>query len=307
MQPEHPIYVVSKGRWELRHTVKFLIATHVPFHLVVEASEAEQYAEMLLVDYEIAPEEVLLVLPPSYKDDYDTFSDVGIEGTTGPGPARNYAWDHAIETGHDWHWVMDDNIRSMYFLANNRKVRAGDGTPFRIMEHFAQQYANLAMCGPQYELFVPRKVKRKPLVMNTRIYSCNLIRNDAPFRWRGRYNEDTDLSIRMLKDGWCTVLFQTILQDKIATQHVKGGNTDEFYHAGTWDKSRMLYQMHPDCTVIKEQFGRWHHRVDYQKAAKTNILVRDPLAGTTPVDWNLNTMDIDQGVAVGPGVRTEVV
>jgi len=28
-----------------------------------------------------------------------------------------------------------------------------------------------------------------------------LIRNDIPYRWRAKYNEDTDLSLRVLKDG----------------------------------------------------------------------------------------------------------
>lgn len=32
-----------------------------------------------------------------------------------------------------------------------------------------------------------------------RAFPCILIQNDIPFRWRGRYNEDTDLSLRALK------------------------------------------------------------------------------------------------------------
>jgi len=44
-----------------------------------------------------------------------------------------------------------------------------------------------------------------------------LIRNDVPYRWRGRYNEDTDLSLRMLKDRWCTIQFNAFLQGKAAT------------------------------------------------------------------------------------------
>ncbi len=77
---------------------------------------------------------------------------------------------------------------------------------------FVLRYENIAMAGPNYFMFAPRKRKHPPFSLNTRIYSCNLIRNDLPFRWRARYNEDTDLSLRMLKAGWCTVLFYVFLK-----------------------------------------------------------------------------------------------
>src|SRR5581483_6046093 len=113
-----------------------------------------------------------------------------------------------IAKGHTWHWVMDDNI--LYFMRfnHNLKVPVSDGAMFVAMEDFCLRYRNVAMAGPNYRMFVPRKRNDKPpYTLNTRIYSCNLIRNDVPYRWRGRYNEDTDLSLRMLKDKWCTILF----------------------------------------------------------------------------------------------------
>jgi hypothetical protein len=117
---------------------------------------------------------------------------------------------------------------------------------------------------------------RPPFILNTRIYSCNLIRNDAPFRWRGRYNEDTDLSLRMLKAGWCTVQFNAFLQWKKWTQQLKGGNTAEFYaREGTLAKSQMQVAMHPDVSRLVWKFGRWHHHVDYRRFRK-NTLRRRP-------------------------------
>ena len=52
------------------------------------------------------------------------------------------------------------------------------------------------------------------------------------YGWRGRYNEDTDLSLRALKDGWCTVLFNAFLIGKVTTMRMKGGNTDNVYTDG---------------------------------------------------------------------------
>ena len=65
------------------------------------------------------------------------------------------------------------------------------------------------------------------------------------------------------------------------TQALTGGNTTEFYHAehlgeddpklgtynvgGTFQKSAMLKEMHPDETELVCKYGRWHHEVNYDK------------------------------------------
>jgi hypothetical protein len=154
-------------------------------------------------------------------------------------------------------------------------VRVGNGAAFRAMEDFVLRYENVAMAGPNYEMFVPRKQKVPPFVLNTRIYSCNLIRNNIQFRWRGRYNEDTDLSLRILKAGLCTVQFNAFLQLKTTTQVLKGGNTEAFYSKeGTLPKSQMLVQMHPDVAELKYKFSRIHHHVDYSGFKKIKLKKR---------------------------------
>ena len=257
MNPRFPLYIVSKGRSESRLTAKALEAMGVPYHIIVEAQERDAYAAV------IDPARVL-VLDPEYQRRYETCDELGDAKSKGPGAARNFAWEHSIAAGAEWHWVMDDNISCFARLHENLKVPLGDGTGFRVMEDFALRYRNLAMAGPQYWMFAPRKKAWPPYVTNTRIYSCNLIRNDLPFRWRGRYNEDTDLSLRMLKAGWCTVQFNAFLQYKMPTQTLRGGNTADFYAVeGTKAKSEMLYTLHPDVTKLLIRYGRPHHYVDY--------------------------------------------
>jgi len=269
MTPQFPIYIVSKGRWESRVTARRLTEMQVPFWIVVEAQERAQYAQV------IDPARIL-VLDPGYQERYDCYDGLGGEKSRGPGPARNFAWDHAVAAGHPWHWVMDDNLQGFYRLHRNTKIKLGDGTCFRAMEDFALRYKNLAMAGPNYEFFVPRRERKAPFGLNTRIYSCNLIRNDVPFRWRGRYNEDTDLSLRMLKAGWCTVQFNAFLQKKVTTQTMTGGNTTEFYaREGTLAKSRMLVAMHPDVTKLVWKFNRWHHHVDYSGFARLKLVRKE--------------------------------
>lgn len=272
MKPNYPIYIVSKGRWESRLTAKSLEEMNVPYYIIVEQQEYDLYAAV------IDPEKIL-VLPTKYLDEYDTFDDLGATKSRGPGAARNFAWDHSISLGAKWHWVMDDNISGFCRLNRNEQYVAKTGSIFRAAEDFVDRYKNVAQAGLEYRFFSGGKRRYKPpFRLNTRIYSCILNRNDVPFRWRGRYNEDTDLSLRMLKAGWATVLFHCFTQNKAATQTVKGGNHTDFYEKeGTLPKSEMLVKMHPDLSKLVERWGRWHHEVDYSPFKNIPLIRKDNL------------------------------
>ena len=264
--PRFPVYIVSKGRWERNPTSRALKEMGVPFYMVVEAHEKDEYLN-------IVDDGQILILPQKYLDDYDTFW-IDDDARKGPGAARNFVWDHSIENGYEWHWVMDDNLESFERLNDNMKVKCTDGTPLYVCEDYVLRYTNIAQAGLNYAIFCPASDSRPPVKINTRIYSCLLIRNDVPYRWRGRYNEDTDLSLRMMKDGWCTVQFNQFLIGKRATQSMRGGNSAEFYdEEGTKNKSQMLADMHPDVARVIWKWNRWHHHVDY-KPFKKNILIK---------------------------------
>ena len=47
MNPRHPIYVVSKGRWRRRTTARYLDRMGVPYRIVVEPQEREAYAAVI--------------------------------------------------------------------------------------------------------------------------------------------------------------------------------------------------------------------------------------------------------------------
>jgi hypothetical protein len=271
MNPKYPLYIPSKGRAESRLTSRALDAMGVPYRIVIEEQEWPAYSSQV-------PENRLLILDRAYQRNYETCDSLGDTKSKGPGPARNFIWEHAISEGYPWHWVMDDNIRLFLRFNKNLKVPVKDGTIFRCMEDFCERYKNVAMAGPQYFRFIPRKAKTTPVIFNTRIYSCNLIRNDIPYRWRGRYNEDTDLSLRVLKDGWCTVQFNSFLSWKEDTNKIKGGNTEAFYaKEGTRPKSEMQVKLHPDVSRIVNRFGRFHHYVNYRPFKKNRLILRDDI------------------------------
>ena len=231
----------------------------VPYHIVIEPQELVQYSASI-------EREKILTLP---------FSNLG----QGSIPARNWVWEHAIDSGAERHWIMDDNIRWFYRMNQRIRIKVADGTILWIMEDFVDRYTNIALAGPNYASFAMTTLASRgkaPMTLNTRVYSCILIRNDLPYRWRGRYNEDTDLSLRALKDGWCTVLFNAFLCGKQATMTMKGGNTDELYKGdGRLKMAQSLQAQHPDVTKITWKWNRWQHQVDYSRF-RTNRLIRKP-------------------------------
>lgn len=267
--PRYPVYIPSKSRAGIAKTMRALDLMDVPYRIVVEEAQHDDYASHYGA-------ERLLVLDPAYQSAYDTCDDQGDLFSKGSGPARNFIWDHAQAEGADRHWIMDDNIVLFERYHENQRIPVADGTVLRAMEDFCDRYLNVALAGPNYHMFVPSRAKRPPFRTGTRIYSCILIRTDLPFRWRGRYNEDTDLSLRILKAGWATVLFETFLQWKMPTQALPGGNTEAFYaEKGTRPKSEMLVRQHPDVARVVRRFGRWHHHVDYS-AWRGQPLARRP-------------------------------
>jgi hypothetical protein len=292
--PQFPIYIPSKGRSQYMITSKILSRLGVPHFIIVEPQELEQYCEAIGSMNLLATP---LVLDLDYKKKYELCDSLGLSRSTGPGPARNFAWDHSKATGNAWHWVMDDNIMSFRRLNLNEKVKVSNGAIFRAMEDFVLRYTNVAMAGPNYFMFASARNKMPPFTVNTRIYSCNLIRNNLNFRWRGRYNEDTILSLDILKAGWCTIQFNAFLQEKMPTQTIPGGNSGDFYFVegekkkgdryadnGTLAKSQMQVAVHPDVSQLVWKFGRWHHHVDYRPFKKNNLILKPDVSIKTGVD-----------------------
>lgn len=275
MSTRYPFYVPSKGRWDNAKTPDVLDKVGIQYHIIVEEQEYDAYAARW-------SKKQLLVLPDKYKQDYETCDDLGLTLSTGAGPARNFAWEHSIERGCAAHWVMDDNITRFTHTQNAAKFEehiCGDATVVKVAEDWFDRYSNLAMAGPDYEGFNPTRTHQKPIKFNTRVYSCNLIRNDIPFRWRGRYNEDEILSLDMLSAGWCTALFKFLTVFKPKTQSMHGGNTKEFYnvedgYGGTYAKTLLLQNVYPDLVKVVMKYGRCHHNVKHEVFRNNRLIKR---------------------------------
>ena len=258
--PRYPVYVISKGRAGQCRTAQALLEDGCPFRVVIEPQELEEYAKHLSRD-------LLLVLP---------FSNLGL----GSIPARNWVWSHAKEAGHRRHWILDDNMTHFDRRYRAMRIRCEAGVALYHAEVFVDRYANIAVAGLNYEMFVPEGVKMPPYVPNVHVYSCLLIDCDLEQRWRGRYNEDTDLCLQVLSAGLCTVLFNAFLVKKITTGVMKGGNADELYKGdGRLTMARSLERLWPGIVQTKRRFGRPQHVVNWRK-------FDTPLERRTDIDWD---------------------
>lgn len=255
MNPKFPVYVISKGRYNNCLTARELNMMNVPYYLVVEPNEYNLYKGI---------SKNIIKLPKN-------FSELG----TGSIPVRNWVWNHSIENGHEKHWILDDNIEGFHRLNRNEKYKVTSGTIFKIAEDFVDRYTNVPISGFNYYSFCKKTDAVPPYILNTRVYSCILIQNDLKFRWRGKYNEDTDLSLRVLKSGLCTILFNAFLIGKVTTLRMSGGNTDSVYSDDENRKkfAESLRDQHPDVVKVVWKFNRWHHQVNY-KPFKNNKLIR---------------------------------
>lgn len=249
----YPVYVISKGRANRCITARALDKLGVDYKVVIEPTEQKEYSKHIEANK-------ILLLP---------FSDLG----QGSIPARNWVWEHSVKLGYKRHWILDDNIEAFNRLNKNEKYEVRCDATFRACEDFTDRFSNVGLSGMNYYSFCKSTDKVPPYYLNTRIYSCILVRNDIPFRWRGKYNEDTDLSLRVLKSGECTILFNAFLCGKVTSMRMKGGNTDSVY-AETDNRKEFaesLAEQHPDVAKVVWKFNRWHHQVNYKKFKENKL------------------------------------
>ena len=289
--PKYPIYVISKGRWKLRHTVKWLEWCDIDYKIVIRPDEYDNYSSVI-------DKNKILTLTKEYLVDKD-----GKDLNQGGIPARNFCLFHSKKLGFKRHWILDDNIDGYTRLINNERILAKTGAVFKSCEDYVDRYQNILLAGHQYNMFGVNK-NIKPLMKNTRIFSSILIDNsitdinddDGPLIWRGKYNEDVDLSIRVLKLGYPTALFTHFLAKKLRTMNTKGGNTDTIYAEKNAHKKKAehLKNQHPDIVEITYKFNRIHHSADLSKFKNNKFIwnIEDEKKYKDKLSFNNYTMKL---------------
>jgi hypothetical protein len=222
------------------------------YFIAVEPQEYEQYCQKL-------GEKRVLKLP---------FSNLGV----GSFPARNFCWEHAKANGYKYHWLFDDNILNFDKWVDGKRTKwVNINTALLYVERFVKK-ENIDIGGFEETNFSV-KTPKKPFKINCHVYSAMLIKNDLPYRWRLKYNEDVDLCLQVLHNGGTTASCVYYLADKVSTSDkMKGGNQDELYKGNDPKKkllkAKMLERVWPQYAKTVIRFNRIHHFVDWRVFSK---------------------------------------
>jgi len=278
---KYPIYVITKGRPNKTYTIDTLEQMGLDYYLCVEPNEYEQY----IANPKVVQSKVL-ILP-------ENFSERG----QGAVPVRNFVWEHAVQSGHSKHWQLDDNIHGMFRWNNNLQKKITDGVVFRVMEDFSDRYKNLGLVSPQIQSFAPHiKTNYPAVLLNTRAYCCILINHELldqrlEERWRGKYNDDTDLSLRVLSTGdICTANFLAFLSGKLTSGRTKGGMAKMYKnhsHDGYWKKFEALRKVWGELITFtnkKHVDGRPHHHIEYTKHFTQKLVLKEGVEKTNEIN-----------------------
>jgi TET-Associated Glycosyltransferase len=258
--PRYTVYVPSRSRCP-NLTAKFLLKDGVPFKLVVEPQQQAKYAAQY-------GEDRLLVMDQN---------DGGLIY------ARNWIKAHSIANGDVRHWQLDDNISNVCRFWRNKKIVMASGLALALTEDFVERYTNVAIAGLNYRFF--NAFGAPPFVANAHVYSCTLVLNSLPHRWRSKYNDDTDMCLQVLADGWCTILMNAFLVSKIKTMAVKGGNTPDYQGDGRLIMARQLERLWPGVVKTDRRYERPAHVVAANwKRFDTPLIKRTDLELTDGAD-----------------------
>ena len=247
-QHEYPIYIISKGRYEVTLTADNFEKAGIDYLIAVEPQEYDQYCKKL-------GKKRVFKLP---------FANLGL----GSYPARNFCWEDAKMKGYKMHWLFDDNIIEWRKWVNGKRVKWLDiNTALKYVETYAKQ-TNADIAGFEEPNFSVRPPK-KPFKHNCHVYSAMLIKNDLPYRWRLKYNEDVDLCLQVLHNGGTTASCVYYLADKVSTSDKqKGGNQTDLYKGNDPKKkllkAKMLEAVWPQYAKTVIRFNRYHHMVDWK-------------------------------------------
>jgi hypothetical protein len=249
---KYPVYIISKGRYEKTLTANRFESYGIDYLIAVEPQEYELYCRKLGAHR-------VLKLP---------FSNLGL----GSYPARNYCWEHAKANGYKYHWLFDDNITEIRKWINQKREIIKDYIPaLKYVENYSEKY-DIDINGFEEYNFCVRPPK-KPFKNNCHVYSAMLIKNDLPYRWRLKYNEDIDLNLQVLHNGGSTSSCVYYMANKISTSvKMKGGNQTELYKGNDPKKNllkaKMLEAVWPQYTKTVIRFGRHHHLIDWKQFNK---------------------------------------
>ena len=197
----YPIYIPSKGRAQTITTAKLL--NGLSYYIVVEPQEAKDYAKY-------QPKAKLLILSESNK---------------GIAYVRNFIKQHAADNENEYHWQLDDDIRSFSLRYNNRNNPHNACEVLSLAESVTSLYFNVeaaTLMSDAYAFASTDSIK-----LNKFVKGAMLLKNND-LRFNANTIEDLDMSLQILAKDKCTLQFTNALVKTVVTKNDTGGNGVEW-------------------------------------------------------------------------------
>lgn len=321
---QYPIFVISYNRAKNHTTAKWLAKYGVKHFMVIHKEQMNDYKKYATA--EMKQYTTFIEFDDSYKLKYETCDNIPhTVKNAGSGAERNFAWDYSKKLGSKAHWLMDDNMAFFHITGKTpkgsyirKKCTAKDfADKWHKAEHFFNKYENLLMLElAQNDFFF--QLHKLTYALNTRCFSCNLIWNDMPLRWRGRYNEDVILSTDVMVSGYCIASYiggvrksKQSARCAIGGNHaIKTGDTESLYADGfdykysSEDKTNLLLKVYPKYYRKVIKYGRIHHeynRVALKEITSTN-LIPAKVYGEKILDYSKFKKVLHYPIPTGEGV-----
>jgi hypothetical protein len=227
------IFVPSKNRATTATVPRILDRENVPYTLVVEPQDEKAYREQF-------PSSDIHVLD---KNDMNVAY------------CRRSIKARSLSLGEKAHWQLDDNILSFRRRVGTRNKVTNVVEVLPAVEDFCDKFSNIGIAGLSYATYAFSA--KQDVSINRVISSAQLIFNQVPVQWRDGVIDDTDYSLQVLKNGYCTLLFNRLLCDKAATESFKGGLTEFYQSGGRVAQWKRLCVLWPGWFRVTKQGNRY--------------------------------------------------
>lgn len=180
---------------------------------------------------------------------------------------RNYCIEWSKKNGYDKHWQVDDDLRSLHYRPMNFIKGIRDSTRIEnpssmlsYIEDISIKCVNYGAGCLTHDGFAFSK--KNDVDINKMIYCFQLINNSIKSRYQPHTSEDVDFSVRILKEGYVTMVFNKYSFRTPASGSLKGGcnSSIDYKKIGNVDNRKLrnlkLCQTYPQWFVEYTKNGQ---------------------------------------------------
>jgi len=228
-----PIYIPSKGRAELKGgTIDTLGG--LPFKIVCEPQEYSAYYDR------VGPARVIR-LP---------------KNNQGLAFSRQFIKQYSTDCGDEYHWQMDDDIRSFLFRKKGGHEILPAQEALKQVEQEVLRYNNIGQAGMNQNSWPPNC--DRPIVVNGLPVQSFLVNNSVKAEFRLRRLNDMDFTMQILREGWCSLMFD-LLRTNCPPIGTNAGGLHDVYQKKEilLESMRQIVKDNPSMSIEQDEKG-WH-------------------------------------------------